>query len=142
MYDQRTRIQNALITLVKDFDFQKVHYDPVSGLALLSEQTVRPAGVQVNEVRSKFALDDKYGRGRVLKRQGWQFQMVLRFHQEVTIDALENYLCRNPLTVPAEENLDQVVIDLSDSVTHHPVQQQSETGTQAMLVFIALPSRI
>lgn len=141
MADRRIKVQNALKALVDAHDFPAVSYDPTTGVASV-EGTAKAASVFVNEVRSRYKVDPNYGRAEVLKREGWQFQLMLAFHEEVSLDSFLEALMENPPVVPKDDEHSTMRLHLSTDVVNHPPQQQSSSGTQALLVFIAIPGRI
>ena len=140
MNDLRLMAQNKLLELAKAHEFPVVVYDAETGMASLNG-TASVASALVNEVRSRFVTDTNYGRALVKRRENWSFQLHLGFHQEVSLDSFEQLLMESPPLAISDGN-EQVRLHLSACVSNHPPQQQSSTGTTALLVFTAEPRRI
>lgn len=139
---QRVRIQNKLLDVVRSGDFREVAYDPESLAATEAAVRTPPASLAVNEVRSTFEVDGRFGRSLAMKRGVWQFHVEARWDREVALDRFESDAGSNSILIPADEEHDQVLLILANVTTKHPVRQAGERGTEATIAFDVLIGRM
>lgn len=139
---ERARVQNALTEAAGAALFPPVHYDADSGQVVidgLDYSTVRPS-ITCNEVASRAApcrLERITPHRR--ERRRWQFNLHLRFNQEVDLELFEQDLMDNPIVLARDDSigLRQIVLSLEDSKPEHPPEQAPAGGTRAVLTFEA-----
>lgn len=145
MARERSDIQNHLRTLAKEGTFYCVSYDPETGDALQIDpnesETLAPQQALCNEVSSAFEIDTRQGRDRIQRRSSWQFELLLGFSSEVSLEDFEQALMAEPPVVPEKNGHKQIRCELVSADYQHPVQQQPSTGTQARYVFEAIQKR-
>lgn len=142
---QRTRIQNELVRQAQQGTFYRTSYDPQTKLAVVDEgQPVVPAEALSNETESSFGTPRRHRISDRLERLSWQFELRVRFNQEVTLEHFERSLIEDPpvLAKDADCGYLQVRLILRETRPTHPYQQESSAGTQAIFIFDALQSPV
>lgn len=138
---QRTRIQKALVDLVKDETFPQISYNPDGSPREPDDQRVsRPEQpILCNETQSVFSQDERHRRGDVQRRDSWLFSLKMTFKTEVLMEIFEDNLVADPPVLEADKDkgLPQVVLRLVQTDVSHPVQQGASVGTQAEFTFEA-----
>ena len=139
--NDRTRIQNYLMGLARDFDFPTVAYDSNGDAA--TGDTVNPSAVLCNEVNSAFAIDQEYGRAEVVKRTTWRFVLKLGFGQEVSLMEFEDSIINRVAKLNPDLGLSlrsaRCILDQTD--VEHPTTKQAAGGTMADLFFTVIIER-
>lgn len=131
----RTQIQNEIRSVVLASQFPRITYSS-SGVA--SEgASLSPGTILVNEVQSSFEVDKKYGESFREKRGIWQFQILLKFSAEVSLESFEDAMMNNPPSIKVDGKTSALLV-LSKSVAFHPPRQQSSNGTEATIAFAVL----
>lgn len=123
----RLAIQNALRRRLWTTEFPEVVYATESGAfaaASIKDKRVKPASVEVQEIRSEF--DDSPGaRGG---RDPWIFELRLGFDCEVSLEEWEDEFRATPMRVCSEGRRCRRVL-LTDADYQHPPRQNSSGGT-------------
>lgn len=137
---ERTRIQTELINLCKAGRFFEVTYDADTDLPeevnILTAPLIPPVSVKCNEIEGQFAVDEKYGLGRVLKPVSWVFECLLCWdNQEVTLEYFLKSLASNVPILAKTSDFRQATLILLNFQVEHPVLQEKSTGTEAKLTF-------
>jgi hypothetical protein len=142
----RTVIQYALVNAGKAGVFYPVLYDAVDGAQLKTDDMddlvqIAPSSVEANEVRAAFEIDGRRGHSFGVDRTGWQFEMILRFSQEVSLTAFEESINANPICIPRGDDMPrQARLVLSSASYTHPPRKGASNGTEAKLRFNAVLS--
>ncbi len=150
MKSQRVRIQNFLISLVRDsLDFFAVTYNATAEANPFEANEpdfgtpITPASVLCNEQASTFDVDERKGRSLAGDRLTWDFEIKVGFDEEVTFEKFEERLAENPPFLPkdASEGLRQVRFFLQRTEVIHPVKHEAHAGTKAKFFVTAEQSR-
>lgn len=140
----RIRIQNALVAAAMAANmFYGVSYDPSTHVAT-EGVAVAPVGAIAGETGAQWVDAIKYRRSERLDRSSWNFELDLRFDQEVLLEKFEQSLMDTPIVLardPANGLDDQITLKLRNSVVTQPIQQEVITGTKVVYAFEAVVSR-
>lgn len=144
MANQSDRIHNAIVGAILAFAFPIVSYDPDTRLRTTSTSLTESAStVLVREVSSTF--DTAVGQRRtprLAERTDWEWEALVNFDGDVSLESFEKTYTDSPLFLLRTAELDQqVVIALVKVDYTHPPEQQSSSGTRAVLTFTASLSR-
>jgi hypothetical protein len=136
----RTEIQEALVTAAKAGVFYPVTYDKDTQFPVVDEANPEvPYTVLVNEINAAFEVATHNRMTGKRERTTWDFQLRLKFRNEVILEVFEDAMAATPLRIAAvpAEGKRQVTLEIEGSDPGHPVQQESSTGTQVVYNFKA-----
>jgi hypothetical protein len=138
----KKRIHDALVTAAKMGTFIEVTYD--KDLDTLTQGLqCQPGSIECNETTDAFKVDESFTRRFKQDYQRWNWELTLRFAQEVILERFERALADNPIClkrIPGEEDR-QVHVLLVDSNYNHPPKQGGSNGTRVRYRFQAGISR-
>lgn len=145
----RLKIQSKLIEVVKAGPYYQVNYNvdatPISfDIGDVGHPAIEPSSVRSNEIGSLFSQDPLHGSSLSLSRTEWNFLVRITFNVEVTLEAFEESMMKNPPIIPADgvKGYRQVTLLLDRISAIHPVQQQAPNGTEATIAFKARIGRL
>jgi len=129
-------IQRAILESVRGREFPRVTYASGTDLPTLSDTNLRPSrSTWCNETRSTFVEDTNHGCSYRRKRSNWQFNLLLDFDKEVSIEAWLNEISDTPLTVRDENGKLVGRVDLLSCGAVHPVAHNSAAGSKFSITF-------
>jgi hypothetical protein len=144
MANQSDRIHDAIYGALSAYQFPIVSYDPDTGLRTTSTTSFEtPDTVLIREVASTF--DTAVGERRTPRlheRIDWEWEARIAFDGQVSLEAFERAYSDTPLFLPRTAELDRQATIVIERVEYtHPPEQQSSSGTRAVLTFTASLSR-
>jgi hypothetical protein len=138
----RTAIQNVLVDVAKNGTFYPVLYDDVEGATLKRDEldelvTVAPASAEANEVSADFGIDTRHTTSYAADRTRWEWELVLRFNQEVSVTQFEEALNQSVICIPRSEDMPRQARAILSSATYtHPPRKGASNGSEARYRFI------
>lgn len=136
----RTRIANHLLALARDATFYVQGFNANHDLQSIvpgTTPTVDPSSLVCDEINSTFQPDRKMGRRVAQQRTDWGFQIILGFNVPANIDDfVEALLVEVPHLAPTATEAG-ALLRLADYQIEHPPQLNANSGTKAVLTFIA-----
>src|SRR5688572_7743426 len=133
----KKRIHDALCEAAEAGTFIAVTYDS-EACELVQGLQVPPASVEANELSATFAVETRHGRKFLQDVTGWEWLLILRFHQEVICEPFQRALLEDPICLPREPGEDRQVHLLMQGATYeHPPRENPSNGTLARYRFRA-----
>lgn len=139
-FGQAQRIQNRLQEEARCGPFYAVLTDKDSKEAWVdASANIPPAQVIVKEIAALFGDASRNRRRYCQELQLWRWKLDLAFNQEVTSEAFEGRLLRDPIILPREpaKDLGQVTVKFLSADRYHPPQQSPSVGTGLSITFEA-----
>lgn len=136
----RDRIACVLVDEARAGEFYVVETNANTGkTSTLLSTKAETIETLTNETDANFDITRRHRRTFRDERRTWTWRLVLGFAQEVTIERFEEDLVRRPRVIPRDESLGfpQVTLRLRQTLYDHPVQQDANRGTRAILTFDA-----
>ena len=138
----RTAIQNKLVELGKDGRFFRTRYDR-TGFAQpiipTEAERVAPSSCLSNEVSGGWEEDSRYGREVAQRRTSWQFELLLEFDCEVSLEFFEYDMTRPVPRIDTPHG--SLLPRLVRSEYLHPTQASSSGGTSVTYTYEVLAGR-
>jgi len=140
---ERTRIQNKIIDLVKGVEFYRIKYDPETGHASIDDsQPITAKSLNTNEIRSTWVRDPRAGTVVRNIRTRWDFELLLGFPVEVSLEPFEKIFEESAVLIPSDTDngFRQAILELSAVNVQHPTED-GKGGTLARISLTATPGR-
>lgn len=133
----KKKIHDALCAAVEHGTFIEVTYDS-ENCVLDQGQQVQAASIEVNEVSSAYAVEERHGRKFLEDFRQWQWLVIVRFHEEVICELWVREMLEDPICIKRDANEDrQVRLKLLDAQYDHPPRKNPSNGTLARFRFQA-----
>lgn len=141
-YTHKQAAHNAIVAAINQGVFLPVTYDPATKLMSIPEdesEAIPPASLAANELTCLFGLPERNRRDRIMERNTWRWQAIVKFHREVVLELFEEELLAAPILVAQDDtkNLRQITLHLIDADYTHPPKQSPSSGTQVVYTFEA-----
>jgi hypothetical protein len=141
-YTHKQAVHNALVAAINQGIFLPVTYDPATKLMSIPEdesEAIPPASLAANELTCLFGLPERNRRDRIMERNTWRWQAIVKFHREVVLELFEEAVLAEPILIAQDDtkSLRQITLHLIDADYIHPPKQSSSSGTQVTYTFEA-----
>ncbi len=139
------RIQRRLLIEASNGPFYAISVDPDTKVPTVDGATaIAPASVMAEEQATSFGTPILNRRTNRSERRSWRWQVVCKFNQNVTAEAIEKRFIADNILLPRDpaNDLEQVSLKLLDADPFHPPQQSPAIGTTVTFTFEAETSPV